>query len=67
MSCIWAAGWTPVLPAGPGPGVHWYDIDYPDVAELRQQLYTARDHYHVIAASVTDPGWIAESRATARR
>jgi O-methyltransferase involved in polyketide biosynthesis len=44
----------------PGPGVEWYDIDYPDVAHLRQQLYPSHDHYHVIAASVTDPNWFAE-------
>ena len=44
----------------PGPGVEWYDVDYPDVANLRQQLYPTRDHYHVIAASVTDPSWFAE-------
>jgi methyltransferase (TIGR00027 family) len=44
----------------PGPGVEWYDVDYPDVAQLRRQLYPARDHYHLIAASVTDPSWFAE-------
>jgi O-methyltransferase involved in polyketide biosynthesis len=44
----------------PGPGVEWYDIDYPDVADLRRQLYPTRDHYHLLAASVTDPSWFAE-------
>jgi O-methyltransferase involved in polyketide biosynthesis len=44
----------------PGPGVEWYDVDYPDVVDLRRQLYPSRDHYHVIAASVTDPSWFAE-------
>src|SRR5689334_4788891 len=44
----------------PGPGVEWYDIDYPEVAHLRRQLYPSDDHYHVIAASVTDPAWFAE-------
>ena len=42
----------------PGPGVEWYDVDYPDVATLRQQLYPEREHYHVVAASVTDPAWL---------
>jgi O-methyltransferase involved in polyketide biosynthesis len=42
----------------PGPGVEWYDVDYPDVATLRQKLYPAADHYHVVAASVTDPAWL---------
>lgn len=44
----------------PEPGVEWYDVDYPDVADLRRKLYPARDHYRVIAASVTDPAWLAE-------
>lgn len=43
----------------PGPGVEWYDVDYPDVAALRTQLYPVCDHYHVVAASVTDPTWLA--------
>jgi len=44
----------------PGPGVEWYDVDYPDVITLRTQLYPTRDNYHVIAASVTDPAWFAD-------
>lgn len=43
----------------PGAGVEWYDVDYPDVATLRTRLYPSRDHYHVVAASVTDPVWLA--------
>ena len=44
----------------PGPGVDWYDIDYPEVAALRRQLYPPREHCHIIAASVTDPAWLAD-------
>jgi O-methyltransferase involved in polyketide biosynthesis len=44
----------------PGPGVQWYDIDYPPVLALREQLYPHRPNYHMIAASVTDPAWLAE-------
>jgi O-methyltransferase involved in polyketide biosynthesis len=44
----------------PGPGVEWYDVDYPDVAQLCEQLYPARDHHRVVAASVTDPVWLAD-------
>jgi methyltransferase (TIGR00027 family) len=43
----------------PGPGVEWYDVDYPEVAALRTQLYPVAEHCHVVAASVTDPGWLA--------
>jgi O-methyltransferase involved in polyketide biosynthesis len=42
----------------PGPGIEWYDVDYPSIMELREQIYPSRPHYHRIAASVTDPGWL---------
>jgi O-methyltransferase involved in polyketide biosynthesis len=45
----------------PGPGVEWYDVDYPDVAELATALFPAAGtHHHIVAASVTDPAWPAE-------
>lgn len=44
----------------PGPGVQWYDIDYPAVISLREQVYPAREHCRTVAASVTDPRWLAE-------
>lgn len=44
----------------PGPGVLWFDIDYPEVAALRERLYPAAPGYRVIAASVTDPAWLAD-------
>jgi len=47
----------------PPPSVEWYDVDYPDVAELRRQLFPAREHCHVVAASVTDPAWLSDVSA----
>lgn len=44
----------------PGPDVEWYDVDFPDVVELRGQLFPPREHCHVVAASVTDPAWLAD-------
>ncbi|MCV7231987.1 class I SAM-dependent methyltransferase [Mycobacterium branderi] len=44
----------------PSPGVEWYDVDYPEVVALRTQLYPGDEHYHVVAASVTDPALLAE-------
>jgi O-methyltransferase involved in polyketide biosynthesis len=52
-----------VLRLDPGPGVEWYDVDYPDVIELVGQLYPAREHYHPVAASVTDPAWLRAIQA----
>ncbi len=44
----------------PGPDVQWYDIDYPDVIALRKQFFPRRDNCHLVAASVTDPAWLAD-------
>ncbi|MGV0742703.1 class I SAM-dependent methyltransferase [Mycolicibacterium sp. XJ870] len=41
-----------------GPDVEWYDVDYPDVIALRERLYPARKHYHLVSSSVTDPAWL---------
>jgi O-methyltransferase involved in polyketide biosynthesis len=44
----------------PGPDVEWYDVDYPDVAELRRKLLPSREHNHVVAASVTETGYLKD-------
>jgi O-methyltransferase involved in polyketide biosynthesis len=46
-----------VFRIGPGPEIHWFDIDYPDVVALRQRLYPRREGYTLLGASVTDPAW----------
>jgi O-methyltransferase involved in polyketide biosynthesis len=44
----------------PGPSVQWFDVDYPEVITLREQLYPpATGNYHLIGSSVTDPGLLA--------
>jgi O-methyltransferase involved in polyketide biosynthesis len=42
----------------PGPGVQWYDVDYPAVIALRQKLFPSRPGYHLIATSATDLSWL---------
>jgi O-methyltransferase involved in polyketide biosynthesis len=44
----------------PGPGVRWYDVDFPEVIALRERLYPCRSNYRMLSASVTDPSWLAE-------
>src|SRR6185437_12381265 len=44
----------------PGPGVTWYDVDYPEVIALRERVYPDRPNYRLVPASVTDPAWPAE-------
>ncbi|MBV8931856.1 MAG: class I SAM-dependent methyltransferase [Kutzneria sp.] len=50
---------TRVWRVDPGPGVTWYDVDYPDVIDVRGKLFPARDNYHMIASSVTSEDWLA--------
>jgi O-methyltransferase involved in polyketide biosynthesis len=44
----------------PGPGVEWYDVDYPAVIALRQKLFPTRSQYHLVATAATDPSWLDE-------
>lgn len=39
--------------------VEWFDLDLPEVIQLRRGLIgTERDRYHLIAGSITEPGWL---------
>lgn len=38
--------------------VRWYDLDYPEVIELRRRFFPPRDGYSMIGASVTDPSFL---------
>ncbi|MFC4085172.1 class I SAM-dependent methyltransferase [Amycolatopsis samaneae] len=42
----------------PPPTVEWFDIDYPEVVELRRKIFPEREHYHTIGSSVTDFDWL---------
>lgn len=47
----------------PPSGVLWFDIDLPDVIELRRRVYAVRQDncagdYRLLAASVTDAAWL---------
>ena len=42
----------------PGPGVEWYDVDYPDVIALRKKLFPTHPRYHLVATSATDTSWL---------
>lgn len=44
----------------PGPGVEWFDVDFPDVIALRERFYPVREHYRTIATSITDLAWLDE-------
>jgi methyltransferase (TIGR00027 family) len=47
----------------PGPGVEWYDVDYPEVIALREQFYPPHGSYRLVGASVTELDWLSEISA----
>ncbi|MGW0251255.1 class I SAM-dependent methyltransferase [Nocardia goodfellowii] len=49
---------TRVYRIDPGPGIRWYDIDFPDVIELRPELYPERPGYELIATALTPADWV---------
>ncbi|MEV1176378.1 class I SAM-dependent methyltransferase [Nonomuraea sp. NPDC049784] len=44
----------------PPPTVRWYDVDYPEVIELRRRLFPERPGHRMIGSSVTDLKWLEE-------
>lgn len=47
-----------ILRIDPGPDVAWYDVDFPEVIELRGQVYPTLDPDHLIASSATEMTWL---------
>ncbi|WP_052889341.1 class I SAM-dependent methyltransferase [Thermogemmatispora carboxidivorans] len=44
----------------PPASVLWFDIDYPDVIDLRRRLFPDRETYRLIGASLSDLHWLDE-------
>ena len=42
----------------PPASVRWYDVDYPEVIELRRRLYPERPGYTMIGSSLADLEWL---------
>ena len=50
-----------VFRVDPPTSVQWFDVDYPDVIDLRRQLFPERgDAYHLIGAPLSDLRWLDE-------
>jgi methyltransferase (TIGR00027 family) len=43
----------------PGPGVEWYDVDYPEVIALRERFYPPDASYRLVGVSVTELDWLS--------
>jgi O-methyltransferase involved in polyketide biosynthesis len=48
---------TPMQRVAPPPTVDWYSVDLPNVIGVRDQLVSADEHAHSIAASLADDTW----------
>jgi O-methyltransferase involved in polyketide biosynthesis len=51
---------TRITRINPPATVNWFDIDFPDVIQLRKFFYADRPGYRMIESSITDPAWLAE-------
>lgn len=51
-----------VFRVNPPESVAWFDVDFPDVIELRQQLYPERAGCRVFASALSNLDWLAEVR-----
>ncbi|MBL1100308.1 class I SAM-dependent methyltransferase [Streptomyces coffeae] len=52
---------TRVQRLDPPSSVHWIDVDFPDVVELRRRLLPEPSgDYEMVASSVTDEAWLSE-------
>ena len=49
-----------VFRVDPPATVQWFDVDYPDVIDLRRQLFPEREAYHLIGAPLSDLRWLDE-------
>jgi O-methyltransferase involved in polyketide biosynthesis len=49
---------TRVFRLDPPPTVEWFDVDYPEVVDVRSRLFPDRPGYTMIGSSVTDFEWL---------
>ena len=51
---------TRITRINPSATVNWFDVDFPDVIQLRKNFYTDRPGYRMIEASLADPAWLVK-------
>jgi O-methyltransferase involved in polyketide biosynthesis len=44
----------------PSAAISWYDLDYPEVIEVRKRFYEDKKGYKMIASSATDAVWLTQ-------
>lgn len=53
-----------ILRIDPSPNVIWYDVDYPDVIELRSRIFPEQKSNTLLGVSVTDDQWLGRIPST---
>ncbi|MEU6715438.1 class I SAM-dependent methyltransferase [Nonomuraea sp. NPDC046802] len=51
---------TRVYRVDPPPTVDWYDVDFPTVVKVREQVMPPKPNVHAIATDVTDLRWLEQ-------
>lgn len=51
---------TRIARIDPPATVAWFDLDFPDVIRLRQNFFTERAGYRMLASSVTESAWLQD-------
>jgi O-methyltransferase involved in polyketide biosynthesis len=49
-----------VFRVDPPASVQWFDVDYPDVIDLRRHLFPERSAYQLVGAPLSDVRWLEE-------
>ena len=56
-------GKYPLKMSRPGFKINWYGLDFPEVIELRNQIFPKRERTHYISKSVFDKSWVKDIKA----
>lgn len=48
-----------VFRVDPPPEINWFDVDYPDVIDLRRAVYPPRPGYQMVGSPMADLGWLS--------
>ncbi|GGE34975.1 putative O-methyltransferase [Pullulanibacillus camelliae] len=50
---------TRISRINPPSSVSWFDVDFPEVIDVRRHFYSDQDNYKMMPSSVTDNDWLA--------
>jgi O-methyltransferase involved in polyketide biosynthesis len=51
---------TRISRINPPSSVSWFDVDFPEVIEVRRLFFSEREGYRMLGSSLTEPEWLAQ-------